>query len=580
MTERESSEGRSRNHQIVNRLSRKELLLVVVMAVVAVTVFLADASVHGALNIPRDDDWSYLKTAFTFYRTGVIDLNGWAYTTLIGQVLLAWPLIAIFGESILALQLMVAVFGIVGIVLLYVLLRRIASVRISALALITLVVGPIFGTVSTNFMTDMPVFTLQLATLMLGVVALERKQPVPWLAGASLAGIAAFSIRQSGIVALVAVYVMFAVRWRLGGRSFVPLVAWAAGIAAVVLPIYVYRQSLPNGVYTALDFPPFPRPGLDDRLVTLARSLTTVSLMAAPAFLLISPPAVVRSAWRRSRTTTMLALAVAAFVVVLAGTSLLGNHVHPFGDTWMAAGPGARLLPLTVFRVLVATAAATFVVATLLLLLGIGHMRDLVRKSSWHSVTDTAVSGYPTPTLLFGFAIATFLVNALATLALGAPFIDRYLIVAVPFAVVGIVGLARRLGVSTRRSKSAVVVVGTIVWATFGLLVVDFAATVDGAKWDFGRQAVMAGVSAPNLDAGVEWFGFHQTTESSSLSDIPGRTWWTTRFPDQPVCATVEIADESTASASQGLQQRYRSLFGHSIVLSLVPGPDSCPDSL
>lgn len=559
--------------------TKRELVWVLIVALLIVGVFLADAWRHGALDVPRDDDWSYLKTAFNFHETGVVDLNGWAYTTLIGQVLLAWPLIEVFGQSIVVLQFMVAAFSVLGIVLTYALLRQIASIGVSAVALTTLVLGPIYGTPSTNFMTDVPVLALQMATLAFGVVALRQSRSWVWLSAATLAGVAAFSIRQSGIVALALVYALFVVRWRMSGRSSAPAIYWALAIAAMVLPIYAYRQSLPNGVYSALDFPPFPRPGFTERLVTVARSFTTLALMTSPALLLISPIRLVRTIWLSSRLGTVIALAVSLVLVGAGGTWLLGNHVHPFGDTWMVAGAGTRLLPLNLYRLVLLVAVVSLLLLVLLLALGAIRVGRHAEAPISRRVTQLVID-FPIQTLLYGFAVISFLANVGATLVLGAPFIDRYLIASVPFAVTGIISLGRWVDVAVARPRLGVVAFGLTAWVVFGLLVVDFSATVDGAKWDFGHKAVSAGVPAANLDAGVEWFGWHQTGESGPLLDIPGRTWWTTRFPDQPVCGTVYLSDEGTAPVADGLQERYQSLFGHSIVLSLVLGPDSCPDSL
>lgn len=547
-------------------------------AIAAVVLFWWNAANHGAIGIPRDDDWSYLKTAFTFYRTGVIDLNGWAYTTLLGQLVLAWPVIAFFGASIAALQGMVAVLSVLGIILGYSLLRRVTTRAIATLAMVTAVAGPIYGTVSTNFMTDVPVLTLQMATLLLGVIALQKSHPWPWLAASSMAGIAAFSIRQSGIIALVVVWVVLAGRRWVERRRVWSALGWAAAIAAAIVPIYIYRQSLPNGVYSALDFPPFPRPDLPDRAVTIARSFTTLALLCAPAVLVISPTGVLRASWRRSTVGAVTALAVLVACIGLAGNWLLGNHVHPFGDTWMAAGEGARLLPLNAYRLVLLLADALLVIFGLTGWLIALRAVDASRLNGWRVMLTRSLQSHPTELIVFGFGPAALGANLAATALLGAPFIDRYLIATVPFTVVGLAEGARLIGVSARL-RPTVAVPAVAAFVAFGFLVVDFAATVDGAKWNFAQRAVSSGIRADQLDGGVEWFGFHQTSESGPLTDMPGRTWWTTRFPDQAVCDTIQISgtDRLGSPAPEMIeQQTYPSLFGHRIVLSLVRGPDRC----
>jgi 4-amino-4-deoxy-L-arabinose transferase-like glycosyltransferase len=218
------------------------------VAVVVVVVFIIDAAWRGALGIARNDDWSYLRTAFVFGQTGHFVLDGWAGGMLVGQVVIAAPVVAVAGRSITGLQLLTAAEATVSLVVWYALLRRLLPPRLSALSTATLALAPVFGMLAVSFMSDVPALLMQGATLLLGVEAVRRPSGRSWLIAAAAAGLVSFSIREYGIVATGAVFAGFVIHRQREGKRRDVLAAFAIAISyvAACLTAWLWRHGLPN----------------------------------------------------------------------------------------------------------------------------------------------------------------------------------------------------------------------------------------------------------------------------------------------------------------------------------------------
>src|SRR5262249_13199013 len=111
------------------------------IAVVAVLAPLLIARHYGALGIPRGDDWSYLLTLFRLSDSGQLNGNNWVSMTLLGQLVIALPVVGIFGHDIAALQVLTAVVGFCGLVATVVLGRRLIGIWPAVLVALTLGAG-------------------------------------------------------------------------------------------------------------------------------------------------------------------------------------------------------------------------------------------------------------------------------------------------------------------------------------------------------------------------------------------------------------------------------------------------------
>ena len=193
---------------------------VTIIAILSVALPLVIIGHFGALGLPRNDDWAFSRILFTWTRTGHLQLLDWNTQTLVGQLAIAVPVVKVFGNRIGALQTGVAIFGGVGCCWLYAVLRRVASRSTALLALVCLLVGPIYASLAGSFMSDVPAFAAAAGCLWAGVVALERRgwSFVAFLGASAVLGFLALSIRQVAATAPLAVALAVAVVARRGPR--------------------------------------------------------------------------------------------------------------------------------------------------------------------------------------------------------------------------------------------------------------------------------------------------------------------------------------------------------------------------
>src|SRR5262249_40482579 len=134
------------------------------------------ASHYGALDIPRSDDWSYMRTLFTFHDHGRWDFNDWVSMTLVGQVLLTLPIVAAFGHSIMAIHVTWAVIGVGGLLATVWLGRELELPRWwCAVAALAIAACPLWGALAPTYMTDVPAFAFEMLSMAFACAAFRRR---------------------------------------------------------------------------------------------------------------------------------------------------------------------------------------------------------------------------------------------------------------------------------------------------------------------------------------------------------------------------------------------------------------------
>src|SRR5581483_9353489 len=121
---------------------------------------LVAAGVFHSLGHPTSDDWSYLASLANWAQHGTINLNQWASTFELGQLVLVSPLYVLFGVHPVLAVLWVWAVGMVGLFGLASVARRCGLSRgVVLVALATLSICPLYFGLSTTFMTDVPCFS-------------------------------------------------------------------------------------------------------------------------------------------------------------------------------------------------------------------------------------------------------------------------------------------------------------------------------------------------------------------------------------------------------------------------------------
>src|SRR5882757_1510423 len=181
------------------------------------------------------DDWSYIRTALEFARTGHFVYNGWA-TAMLGWII-PWSALFIkaFGFSFTIVRLSMLPVTMACIYLFHANLVRFGiRSRNAVLGALTLGLSPIFLPMAASYMTDVAgifVIVLCLYLCQRAVAAHSDRAAVLWLCCAAATNVAGGTVRQ--------------ISW-LGALVMVPSTAWllrrrhgvvAAGISLWVMSI-------------------------------------------------------------------------------------------------------------------------------------------------------------------------------------------------------------------------------------------------------------------------------------------------------------------------------------------------------
>lgn len=481
----------------------------------AVLLPLALAFFTGSISIPHNDAWAYSKITEHFAETGHIRLQGWNRSSLIGLVVILGPL----GRSLIIQHVFVAILAAGSIVLTFALLRPMVGPRRAAAAAAIVAIWPGFGLLSTSYMADIPAFFACLASLRAGQLAIERSS-LRWMGAALLLGMWGVSIREQALAAPVAVIVAGMIAAKDGERRRKILVLAATFIAAA-LEFELWRRGMANsdsGSYSL-------------RLLSALKNALKVGLQVYFTLALFLAPAVFyrasRLAWRRIHLMTVLLLGplIGAAAWLLSPRLILGNYLDPKGS-YAAASIGQRtVLPHGVLLLLAAVALGSALVTPPVLL------------SAWHRL-DPLLASYA------GFLA----LGTLAEAALVQGVFARYLLPLLP-AVLGILLSSRE---DDRRSRlparSLAIAVFVFLAATTTALNAN-ALSFDAARWRAAQSVQAQGAAANQIDAGLEWTGYHSLSPFEPGADAnPGAYgWWMSHFPSSRECLII------TSSAFPGL---------------------------
>jgi dolichyl-phosphate-mannose-protein mannosyltransferase len=546
--------------QAASRPSHSVWLGVAGIVVLVLGGSLAVAYSSGAIDIPYGDDWSFSRSALALHSTGEINLVNWGEATLIGHLVWALPFLAL-GSSLEALHWASAVAGAIGLVASFFIMRRFLSPALALLG--TLLVGalPYYSILATTYMTDITGFAAQMVCLALGLAALDREGRTRWmLLGAAVAvGLFAFSIREIGLVAPLAVMGAHLVRDR-GRPGFRPLLAACGGALALAAVFYLWRQGLAGDLKRK-------RPGASSRaLYQLGQAYFTLAIGAFPALL-----AGGRTLWEERRRPVSLAAAVAAVAVGAFVALWQHRHHESFNLSFVVSllrhgqDPDA-FLPGPLWAIVTAATATAGVLLALALARAGRLALEVLRGRS---------GADPGALLLALFAVlygAALVVRA----GQGEALHDRYLLgVMVPLLVFGL-AMATGLRDIWRRVAYAATAVALGI-AAVGLETDKYASA---SVWDAADQQVARGARPNALDAGFAWVGFHASrvvgNGGSSGRWADPKPWYAGVFPASTNCLIVSPTKRSEPQLDQAGGRTYDVPAGRAGRVIVYRNPRAC----
>lgn len=454
------------------------VLTVLVVAVAGASLALAAAT--GSLGIPHNDDWSFARTALDFARTGRVQLHGWGQMFLVGQVVTTAPLLWATGTQPWALQVYGALAAVLVLVCSYLLAGR--GWRGVALAAVVSCF-PGFPLWAASYMTDLPAAAAALLALVFGARAV-RHGSLTWLVAALAVGFWAFTIRDTMVVAIPAVVATTLLRAGVPRRLRWTAVAAGLVLIAAGLALERVRHALPHA-----DAPPY-------RLSDLHLALPPPLVSAYFTVGLGVSPLVIWAALRLRRDDLRRVGRWIGWAVGLLGVAYirlpltLPNHLDRSGAYWDAfvGGPVVAL-----------SHPVWLITQSLAAIGGVGLAGEIGatlpawrRLRKWDAARIAAVS--------FGLLLAA--VTAGLSL-LGQEQWDRYVLVVIPCVGVALLP-ALRLRISAVVAGTVALLLGAVSWS-----VAVTAETRDAAVWAAARQLVASGVDARQINAGLDWNGYH-----------------------------------------------------------------------
>jgi 4-amino-4-deoxy-L-arabinose transferase-like glycosyltransferase len=166
--------------------------------------------------LPLNDDWQYAHMAKSFAERGVLPRDVYVSPTVVGQSVIALPVIRAFGFSHLHLRLLTLLLS-AGILieLEYLLVLAGVAAGIRFIALATVVANPIFLDLSMSFMTENYVYFVVFLSACVWYTGRKRESS-SLIALAGVIGGLSFWIRQFGALVLPALVIA---EWLAGPRT-------------------------------------------------------------------------------------------------------------------------------------------------------------------------------------------------------------------------------------------------------------------------------------------------------------------------------------------------------------------------
>ncbi len=511
-------------------VGRADIIPVAVICALGVGLPLWMSVASGAVGVPGNDDWVYMRAAGGLFRSGTPDMVGHTAAS-IGQLVLSQPFLWLSGGAPWAFTAFGLVMGLIGLVATYLLARSYLNTGMAVLATVIIVVFPGFLRETGSFMTDVPCYALIMLSLLLGTRFLIVSRSLPSLAAGLAAGLIAFSIREFALAAPIAILICAWATSHVNERRWLLVLALLSGLGAIA--ILRAAMAVPGAG------PPAP---FDLKRITgVGASMLTFSAVLLPALVLAT------ARWRHEIRPAHLILGagIAALLVAAPVTPFIGNLWQSngiAGDLLLAGnrslliGPGAWVVSW-----LISVLAGILVCA--LAMMWIDHQLRSVRTlESARAWVIRFAQGQQA--LLF-----LFVVGYISELVLYAPvgsIIDRYLYPIVPPAAILLLGGVRLDSAFARSHAGAHAALAWLALSAFVISANAFA--YDAARFRAGEAAVGLGYDARTVDAGYEWVGSHGVGPISGKPNDGDFNWYDKFWSSFRPCAVLSNSELGSPS--------------------------------
>jgi hypothetical protein len=234
------------------------------------------------------DDWSYIKTAFEYGRTGHFVYNGWATAMLGWQIPWGAMFLKLFGYSFTVARMSMLPVALGTVWLFHAILVRFGITRGNAIfGALTLGLSPLFIPLAASYMTDVSgtfVILLCLYLCQRALMAESARAALGWLVLAAVSNVAGGTVRQ--IAWLGALVMVPSTAWLLRRRRHILVTAvllWCAGVAAIYACLQWWRQQ-PYSVPEKIIQGPVTGAMVGHLLTELLKAMLCLCLLVFPLF--------------------------------------------------------------------------------------------------------------------------------------------------------------------------------------------------------------------------------------------------------------------------------------------------------
>ena len=499
------------------------MVALAILGLAGVGIPLSLSAAAGAIGVPSNDDWIYMRAAGSLFRTGSVDMPGHSAAS-IGQLVMVQPFLWLSGGNPWAFTAFGLLMALIGVASTYLLARRFVGTGSAVLVVLLVEAFPGFAREAATFMTDVPAYALAVLCLLLGTTWLQGEGRRATLLASLGAGLLAVSIREFAIGAPVSILVAAWARNRSGERLW--LAGMSGTLAAGVACLLIVAASMPGRGELLYVVDPW-------RLSLLGPAFSTLAAVLLPAVAL--------GMGRRIATFKPEHIILGAGLVVF--TSVLPT-MPLVGQLWMRDGLGGNALLIGTRDPVIGEGAwamslqlasfAAILVATMAVRWG---QRNLARARSLSTATAVVIRiarSREAPLILFLVAYA----GEIAVLISMSYYpLDRYLYPMVPAAAILLLRGSHRPSRFDRSHAFAHAALAWLAASAFVIAANSFA--YDAARYREGEAAVALGYDARTVDAGYEWVGYHGSGAGNSGSGTYGLTWYDDALLTDRPCAVL-----------------------------------------
>jgi Dolichyl-phosphate-mannose-protein mannosyltransferase len=485
-------------------------------ALCGLIVVLATLSARPFVGMGFCDDYSYIRTAMIFARTGRVVYNGGATAMLGWQIPWGALFIRLFGFSFTSPRVSTLVIALVSIWLFFLTLIRFRiSPRGAYFGALLLGLSPVFLPLAASFMTDIDGLFVDVLCIYLLKRAFDAETShasIGWLAAAAATNVVGGTVRQiAWLGALVMVPTAAWVLRRRHGVLVAGIVLWVLSAASIFACMHWWKQQP-----YALNEPILPRarPALSALLghggMQFIKDYLCLALLIFPllaAWLMRMKPL--------RKMTIVVTLAAVTAVELFSLRYGMRLHQLPWmRDVMGNLGMSREFSWALGANHLVFNTATQFVLSCIVTAVAVLFLLHLWRsRGEYRRAPDDSSAN---ELFWIGVPFVAIYLVLLVPRSLWNGVLDRYLLAVLPFAILAV------LKVYEERISSRLPLVSYIVLAAMAVFTItathDWFA-LDRARLEAAKRLEGAGVPRTAMQVGLEFDGWTQIDHSPTIVD-------------------------------------------------------------